>query len=41
MEKIKSSDKKFSLNILKSTYRYALGMAGMGILASVATQIDN
>ena len=38
--KIKSSDKKFSLNILKSTYRYALGMAGMGILASVATQID-
>lgn len=38
--KIKSTNKKFSTSILKKTYKYALGMAGMGVLASFATQID-
>lgn len=37
---IKYKDKKFSSEVLKKTYRYALGMAGMGVLASFATQID-
>lgn len=34
------SSRRFDLAIIKKTYHYAFGMAGMSLLASFATQID-